>query len=127
MIRGIESILLGSENARKLADFYSKTVGLKKTMEFEYGDKGEKGYEFALKGGSLYITDHSEVKGKNKNPERLLINFEVDDIEREVKRLKRGKVRVKQDIYHVEGYGLIATFVDPDGNLFQFVQVRATN
>jgi len=48
-------------------------------------------------------------------------------LEKEVKRIKRAKVTVQQDIYHVEGYGLIATFVDPDGNFFQLVQVRAAN
>lgn len=128
MIRGIEGILLGSQNAKKLANFYAKTVGLILTNEYEMGENNEKGFEFAIKGSTgLYIMDHSEVKGKNKNPERIILNFEVDDIEKEVKRLKRAKVKIKQDIYHIEGYGLIATFVDPDGNFFQFVQVRAPN
>jgi len=128
MIRGIEGILVGSQNAQKLADFYAKTVGLKLTNEYEMGDKGEKGFEFSIKGNTgLYIMDHSEVKGKNKNPERIILNFEVNDIEKEVARLKKAKVKIQQDIYHIEGYGLIATFVDPDGNFFQFVQVRASN
>ena len=128
MIRGIESILVGSRNAQKLADFYEKTVGLKLTNEFEMGEDNEKGFEFAIKGSTgFYIMDHSEVKGKNKNPAQIIINFEVDDIEKEVARLKKAKVKVQQDIYHIEGYGLIATFVDPDGNFFQFIQVRASN
>ena len=128
MIRGIEGVLLGSQNAKKLADFYAKTVGLKLTNEYEMGENNEKGFEFAMKGSSgLYIMDHSEVKGRNKNPAQIIINFEVDDIEKEVKRLKRAKVKIQQDIYHLEGYGHIATFVDPDGNFFQLVQVRAPN
>jgi len=128
MIRGIEGVLVGSQNAQKLADFYAKIVGLKLTNEFEMGENNERGFEFAIKGSiGFYIMDHSEVKGKNKNPERIILNFEVDDIEKEVTRLKKAKVKIQQDIYHIEGYGLIATFVDPDGNLFQFVQVRASN
>jgi len=128
MIKGIESILLGSQNAQKLADFYEKIVGLKLTNEFEMGENDEKGFEFAIKDSTgFYIMDHSEVKGKNKNPAQMIINFEVDDIEMEVARLKKAKVKVQQDIYHLEGYGHIATFVDPDGNFFQFVQVRASN
>ena len=128
MIKGIEGILLGSTNATKLAKFYREVVGLKQTMEFEMGEKNEKGFAFEFGSGSgLYINDHSKVKGKNKNPERLILNFEVGDIEKEVKRLKKEKVRVKQDIYHLEGYGYIATFVDPDGNFFQLVQVKASN
>lgn len=123
----MEAVLLGSQNATKLAKFYRETVGLKQTMEFEMGEKGEKGFAFEMKGASLYINDHSGVKGENKNPERLIINLEVDDIEKETKRLKSAKVKVKQDVYHIEGYGFVATFVDPDGNFFQFVQVRASN
>lgn len=121
----MEAVNLFTENAKKLAKFYQDKVGLKATFEGEIGEKGEKAYEFGLKGGSnLYIIDHSKVKGKNKQPERIVINLEVDDIEKEVKRLKKAGVKVVQDIYHVEGYGLIATFEDVDGNYFQLVQVR---
>lgn len=126
MIRGIEAILLSSENAKKLADFYKNKVGLKLGMSMEIGDKGEEGYEFQLKGCNLYILDHSDVKGKNKQPARAMFNLEVDDVEKEVKRLKKNKVRVVQDIYHVEEYGLIATFEDVDGNYFQLVQTRTS-
>ncbi len=125
MIKGIESILLGSPNSTKLAKFYRETVGLKQTMEMEMSDKGEMAYGFEFKGTNFVVLDHSKVKTKSKQPERMIVNFEVDDIEAEVKRLKKAKVKVKQNIYHVEGYGLIATFIDTDGNYFQFVQVRA--
>ncbi|OGK23167.1 hypothetical protein A2954_00570 [Candidatus Roizmanbacteria bacterium RIFCSPLOWO2_01_FULL_37_12] len=125
MFKGIESILLFSENAHELADFYEEKVGLKLTNEFMMEGKDE-GYEFKMKSGSsLNVLDHSEVKGKNKNPQRMIINFEVDDIEKEVKRIKKNKVKLIQDIYHIEGYGHIATFSDIDGNYFQLVQVRA--
>lgn len=126
MILGIESILVGSPNAAKLAKFYRETVGLKQTMEMEMGDKGEMVYGFETKGTNFVVLDHSKVKTKSKQPDRIIVNFEVDDIEREVKRLKKAKVKVKSDIYHVEGYGLIATFIDADGNYFQFVQIRAS-
>ena len=127
MIKGIEGILIGSQSAVKLAKFYRETVGLKQIDEFGMGENNEKGFMFETGNVGFVVMDHSEVKGKNKNPERIILNFEVDDIEKEVKRLKKAKVKVQQDIYHVEGYGLIATFVDPDGNFFQFVQVRAPN
>ena len=127
MIKGIESVLLGSENATKLAKFYKETVELKQTGEFEMGENNEMCYMFENGSVSLAIMDHSEVKGKNKNPERIIINFEVGDVEKEVARLKKAKVKQKQDIYHIEGYGYVSTFVDPDGNFFQLVQVRAAN
>jgi predicted enzyme related to lactoylglutathione lyase len=75
-------------------------------------------------GSDLAIVDHSKVTGKNRQPERYMINFEVDDIEKEVARMKKNKVKLVTDIYHVENYGRIATFEDIEGNYFQFVQVR---
>lgn len=126
MIKNIESVTLFSQNAKKLADFYRTKVELKVTIEAEMGDKGEElyGFEFGKSSG-FYIVDHSKVKGKNKNPERMIINFEVDDIKKEVKRLDGLKIKKTQDIYHVESYGWIATFEDIDGNFFQLVQIRA--
>lgn len=126
MIRGLEAVLLSSASAKKLAKFYREVVGLKQGMVMELGEKGEEGYEFNFSGANLYVLDHSKIKGKNKQPERVMFNLEVSDIEKEVARLKKAQVKPMQDIYHVEGYGLIATFEDPDGNYFQLVQVRAS-
>ena len=126
MIKGIDGVLLSSENARKLADFYREKVGLELAEEYEMGDKVENYFDFKMKGAGFGIMDHSDIKGKAKDPKRLLINIEVDDIDKEVARLKKNKVKVIQDKYHVESYGWIATFEDLDGNYFQLVQVRAS-
>ena len=125
MISTLESIGLFSENAENLANFYKDKVGL------EIGDKGEgeggsKMFELKFGSGpSLYVMDHSEVKGKNQDPSRIIFNLETDDIEEEAKKLGDAGVKKIKDIYHMEGYGLIATFEDADGNYFQLVQVRA--
>ncbi len=125
MINKIESVLLASENAEKLAKFYQEKIGLKLASEMEMGEKGEKGFEFDFGNGSnLYVIDHSGVKGSSHQPERVLLNLEVGSIEKEAKRLKDAKVKVVEDIYHVQGYGLVATFEDLDGNYFQLVQVK---
>jgi len=126
MIKGIDSILIASENPKALADFYKDKVGLQFEDEFEYGEKGEAGFMFKVGDTGLTILPHDQVKGKNSNPPRIMLNIEVDDEELEVKRLKDSGVKVVQDTYHIEGYGLITTFEDPDGNYFQFVQVKAS-
>jgi len=126
MIRKIDGILLSSPDAKKLSAFYRDMLGLKIGMEAEMGDGGDKVYVFQLRDGSdLVVMDHSKIKGKSPQPERYMINFEVDDIDTEVKRLKEKKAKLIQDIYHIEEYGRVATFEDPDGNYFQLVQVRA--
>jgi len=127
MVKDIESITLFSENAKNLADFYKDKVGLKMTIEAEVGEKGENLFGFEFGGGpGLYIMDHSKVKGKQKEPDRIIFNLEVDDIEKEVKRLDDAEVKKIADIYHMQNYGYIATFEDIDGNYFQLVQVKPT-
>lgn len=125
MIKGLEAILLSSNQPRKLAEFYRDKVVLKLTTEMEIGDKGEEAFSFEKLGGAnLYIIYHSKVKGKNTQKSRIMFNFEVDNIEKEVKRLEKAKVKKVQDIYHVQDYGYIATFEDIDGNYFQLVKTR---
>lgn len=126
MVVAIESIILFSENAKKLAEFYKDKVGLEMTTEAEVGEEGENffGFEFGKTVSGLFIMDHSKVKGKQKEPERIIFNLEVNDIEEDVKKLDEKGVKKIADIYHMQGYGYIATFEDLDGNYFQLVQVK---
>ncbi len=129
MVKGIESITLFSENAKGLAEFYKDKVGLKMTLEAEVGERGENlfGFEFGEDKPGFYIMDHSKVKGKQKEPERIIFNLEVTEIEADVKKLDEAGIKKIQDTYHMQNYGYIATFEDLDGNYFQLVQIRAEN
>lgn len=123
MIKGIESIMISSPSAKKLASFYAKTVGLKQTFEGVMGeDMDIFGFEMKI-GSDLWIQDNPKVKGKSKESQRIMLNIEVNQIETEVKRLKKEKVKQILPLHHVEGYGQVCLFEDPDGNLFQLVQV----
>lgn len=124
MIKGIDGILISSENPKTLADFYKEKVGLNLQDEIEYGEKGESGFMFEVGKISIAILPHSEIKGKNDSPARIMVNIEVDDEEEEVEKLKKAGVKCIAEIYHVEGYGFVSTFEDPDGNYFQLVQIR---
>lgn len=126
MVDRIDGILLSSKNSKKLSDFYKNVVGLRVEDEFEMED-GTSAYSMNLPDGpNLFISSHSDIKGNNNEPARLIINFEVGDIEKEVERIGSEAKKIKET-YHVEGYGFIVTFEDPDGNYFQLVQVRPTN
>src|SRR3989338_2125659 len=92
MIKGMESLTLFSESAKNLAAFYRDIVGIKIGLEAEMGEKGEELYELKLgKGPNLYVIDHSKVKGKKTNQDRIIFNLEEDDIKKEVARLKKQK------------------------------------
>ncbi len=125
MIKGIEAVLIGSGNAKALAEFYSEKVGVEIGEEYEMGEDSS---VFEMKVGdksAFYINSHSEVKGKATEPQRIIVNFEVDDIDEAVGNLDKAGVKKIQDKYHMEGYGYVATFEDLDGNYFQLVQVKA--
>lgn len=112
------SILLSSASPRKLIEFYAKVLGVKATS---WGDEEWGGFEVGH--GWLTIGPHDKVKGKAKEPERLIVNFETNDVEGEFERIKGTGAKVIAEPYHPDEMEQmsIATFADPDGNYFQLM------
>ena len=112
------SILIFSENPEKLKGFYSKVF--QKDPDWD----GENGfYGFMVGQGFVTIGPHDKVKGKSKNSERIMFNFETDDVKEEFKRIKALGATVIADPYSPgeDNQMLIATFADSDGNFFQLM------
>ena len=108
------SLLIGSEDPDRLVAFYTKLFG-----EPAYSDGGYTGW--LLGTGSVSIGPHSEVKGRNTSPGRLIWNIETTDVKGEAARFNAAGETVVAEPYSFEGYpdSWIATFEDPDGNYFQ--------
>lgn len=112
------SVIIFSEETEKLADFYGKVFD----KEPEWAGGGYFG--FTVGNTFLSIGPHDKVKGKNSNPERIMLNFETSDVQGEFKRIKDIKgVKIIAEPYTMgeETKAWIATFADPDGNYFQLV------
>jgi len=109
------SLLLFSEKPDTLVEFYKKVFD----KDPDFSDGGYSGFQ--LGPGMIVIGPHDQVKGKNKTPERMLINFETEDIEGDFERIKKEGAHVIKEPYDPNGGEdmLIATFADPDGNYFQ--------
>jgi predicted enzyme related to lactoylglutathione lyase len=113
------SILIGTDDTARLADYYTKLFG-KPTWQ----DEGEGGYVSWLIGsGVLSIGPHSEVHGQNAEPGRIIWNIETADVKGEYERLVGAGASVVREPYSFEGYPemWIATLSDPDGNYFQLM------
>jgi predicted enzyme related to lactoylglutathione lyase len=113
------SLLLFSEKPDTLVEFYKKVFD--KDPEFSEG-----GYSgFQLGQGTIVIGPHDKIKGENKTPERMLINFETEDVAGDFERIKGQGAKVIKEPYNPgEGEGMaIATFADPDGNYFQLTSL----
>jgi predicted enzyme related to lactoylglutathione lyase len=108
------SLLIGSEDPGRLVAFYTKLFG-----EPAYSDGGYTGW--VLGSGSVNIGPHSEVKGPNTTPGRLIWDIETADVKGEAERFKAAGATVVAEPYSFEDYpdSWIATFADPDGNYFQ--------
>lgn len=58
--------------------------------------------------------------GRAKDPGRVMINFETEQVREEFERIKSIGGTVVKEPYDMGG-GWIATLADPDGNLFQLI------
>jgi predicted enzyme related to lactoylglutathione lyase len=110
----LNSILIGSDDPDRLAAYYSRLFG-----EPGFTGGGYSGWKIGS--GYLTVGPHSEVTGRNTAPGRLIWNIETTDVRGEFERLRSAGASVIREPYEFEDMpgSAIATFEDPDGNLFQ--------
>ena len=110
----LSSITIGSANPKILTEFYAKVIGRK--ADWEEGGW----YGWQMGNSYLMIGEHSEVKGKAKEPQRVIFNFEAKQVKREYERILGQGAKLIKELYEMEGMK-IGTFADPDGNYFQIM------
>jgi len=118
MALNLNSIMLGSEDSKKLADFYTQVLG---TPNPDWSDAPNGWFGFKAGDGSLAIGPHSEVTGRSQQPGRIMLNFSTPDVAGEFERIKGLGTEVVAEPYDPMGGGgmQMCTFADPDGNYFQ--------
>lgn len=110
------NILIGSGDPARLVDYYTRLFG-----EPEMADGGYTGWQIG--NGFITVGPHSEVKGRNAHPGRLIWNIETTDLQGDFDRLKAAGAIVVAEPYAFEGSPAvnIATLADPDDNYFQLM------
>lgn len=110
----LNSIMIGTHQPKILAEFYEKV--------FDCAPDMQEGNWYGWQMGKCFfnIGEHSEVKGKAKEPQRIIINFETKEVKEEFRRIKSTGAKVIKEPYEMEGMW-IATFADPDENYFQLM------
>ena len=108
------NILIGSEKPEPLVEYYTNLLG--KPI---FSDGGYTAWQIGS--GVIAVGPHSEVKGKNPAPGRIIWNITSADVAGDFARMKAAGAVVIAEPYSFEGApgSLIATFADPDGNYFQ--------
>jgi predicted enzyme related to lactoylglutathione lyase len=116
----LNSILIGSDNAERLVEYYTKLFG-----EPGWKEGGFNGWQIGS--GFVSIGPHSQVHGQNPQPGRMLWNIESADVPADFERLQAAGATVVQAPYHPgEAPDVwIATFSDPDDNYFQLMSAMS--
>lgn len=111
----LRSMIVFSENPKVLVEFYNKV--------FQTKPDWSGGEYVSWTVGRSYFTvgPHDHVHGKSKDPNRMMYFFETSDVQNEFERIKiLGAVVVAEPYHPKESPSqIIATFADPDGNMFQ--------
>lgn len=117
--------MIGTMQPKALAEFYEEVF----QKPADWAEDSWHGWQV----GNTHFTigEHSEAKGKAKEPQRLILNFETTEVKEEFERIKKIKgATVIKEPYEMfptgesvsGGQGAwIATLADPDGNYFQLM------
>ncbi len=111
------NILIGSDNPGRLIEYYTKLFGQPAMAEADYSG-------WAIGQGFVAVGPHSEVKGSNQQPGRIIWNIESTDVRGDFSRLVAAGALVVREPYtfgDVPADVVIATLADPDGNYFQLM------
>ncbi|HEX3219181.1 MAG TPA: VOC family protein [Candidatus Limnocylindria bacterium] len=111
------SILIGTDNQERLADFYTRLFG-----EPTWNDGGYTAWTIGE--GMVTVGQHSEVHGSNEQPGRLIWNLESGDVRADFARFKEAGATVVREPYAFgddQNKADVATLADPDGNYFQLI------
>lgn len=113
----LNSIMIGSGEPEALAAFYERVLGKAADMS----DAVQGFWSWQVGSANFSVMQHSEVKGRAKEPARLIFNLETSQVKEEFERIKAAAgATVIREPYELGG-GWIATLADPDGNYFQLV------
>jgi catechol 2,3-dioxygenase-like lactoylglutathione lyase family enzyme len=116
----IAGVMIFTDDVSRLVSFYRDKLGL--TVAEDNG----KSVMFATPqpgGTQLAIESHSEVSGRSKEPDRIMINLRVEDCRKLYGELKNRGVEFAAEPYEdPDGAYVVATFRDPDGNTLQLVE-----
>lgn len=120
MISNISSVLIWSDDYKKLAKWYKNVLGLEQVEEITHPE--DTGIGFQVGNVYLWVGQHSKVKGKNKDIHRHMIDFDVESVSKSYEELLKKGVKFFAKPFKAPTFDkYFATFYDPDNNLVQLI------
>ena len=109
----LSSIIIATSDKARLRTFYHELLG----VPFNAQGKLESA------GIVLHPARHSHVQGPPIEPYRVMLTFAVADIQATAAELRAKGVIFSRDPAQEVWGGWLATFLDPDGNYLQLIQL----
>jgi predicted enzyme related to lactoylglutathione lyase len=122
MFQKISTVLIWSSDFRKLAEWYQKTFDLKVVEEI--GHPQDTGILFGFPDGMpwIWIGQHSEISGMNKDPLRNMFNINVTSVTAAFEHLKKSGATIIAEPFKAPTFDKwFVTAADPEGNVFQVI------
>ena len=120
MTNNLSGVILWTENLNELSRFYTDILKLKPHSKksnyivFSW-NTGMETFKFS-------IGSHPKVSGKSNDSYRIMLNFNVDNIYDEIDNLKSHGVEIIREPEKEKWGGTVASFLDPDNNIIQFLE-----
>lgn len=122
MFKKISTILIWSENWKQLADWYQQTLSLEVVEELNHPQDTGRLFKFPDGSPSLWIGQHSQVKGQSQDPCRIMFNLTVDSVQKSYENLLTKGVKFIATPFKAPTFDkYFATFQDLDGNYIQLI------
>lgn len=120
MFKRISTVLIWSANYKALADWYKDKLALKVNKKLNHPE--DTGVLFQIGDTQLWIGQHSEVNGRNKDRARHMFNLDVESVEEAYDYLKdKGVEFIAAPFKAPTMDWYFATFVDLDNNIVQLI------
>ena len=116
MVGDLIGVTVWTDDLERLVEFYRDTLGL----ALRGSHHGWANFAFGEMRLNLGL--HDQVHGPSKDPYRVMLSFCVDNIQSEYGRLSEQGVEFIRVPEKEDWGGMVATFLDPDGNVLQLLE-----
>lgn len=119
-LRSICGVILLSDNPGRLAEFYGRVLG----CAFQREDHGALAEHFGCDVGEVHFGIHPPANFHRTAPRGVsaAIAFNVSSLDEPMAVLTQlGATQIQAP--HDEGFGLVTSYLDPDGNPFELVEL----
>jgi len=120
-LKSVCGVILVSDNPARLAEFYGHVL----EVEFEVENHGDLQPHYGVDAGLLHFAIHPPGNLARSTPgnANVMVAFNVDSLDKTMSRLRQLDARQLQ-APHDEGFGPVASYLDPDGNTFEIVELN---